>query len=45
MDKVLSTHLMDCHPKHKGQAVDLAHAHIPKWLLFKNSKKVAGVLC
>ena len=30
LDKVLSSHLMDCHPQHIGQAVGLALAHVPR---------------
>ena len=30
LDKVLPSHLMDCHPQHIGQAVGLALAHVPR---------------
>ena len=30
LGKVLSSHLMDCHPQHIGQAVGLALAHVPR---------------
>ena len=29
-DEVLSSHLMDSHPQHIGQAVGLALAHVPR---------------